>query len=288
MKQSLILLILTVLALSCQPKETSLQPFDPIRVEADKQAALAKTMADNWQLDWPTFDDSKLDRQLPYSPLAVPIRPRLTYAERLSYRYDSLGRLLEGSINFIGTNIASTRQVYHYDQQGLQEVAFYWGSYPGLPLGQVRRVTFLANQAGQVDRYFDHTSSTGGGSAYQLRFDESGHLIWSGLLNDENSLTQIKGYSRAIRDANHNVVLLRSTLETAYTTQYEYDDKPNPFYQLGGLPSFSSPNNVIKETKRDVAGNVLSVREYSYDYRADGYPIRKRWGTEVVDYVYEN
>ncbi|GAB4020593.1 hypothetical protein GCM10028808_62350 [Spirosoma migulaei] len=57
---------------------------------------------------------------------------------------------------------------------------------------------------------------------------------------------------------------------------------------LGGLPAFTSPNNVIKETKRDQAGKLLSEIEYSYDYRADGYPIRKRSGTTVVDFVYAN
>lgn len=228
--------VLVGFGLDCHPEQSSVQPLDPQQIEAHKQAALTKHIEDNWPLDQLTFDDSKVDRQLPYSPLTVPARPRLTYAQGLTYRYDSLGRLQEGSINFIGTDIISTRQVYQYNRQGLQEVAFYWSSYPGAPLWQVRRVTFLADQAGRIDRYFEHTSSTGSGVPYWLRFDESGHLIWSGLLNDENGPREVKGYSRTIRDSSHNVVLLRSTLETAYTTEYEYDDKPNPFYLLGACP----------------------------------------------------
>lgn len=287
MRPFLVSICIGGLVLACK-EPASIQPLNPPTAEEQQQAALTKKLQKNWQLDLPTFDDSNSDRLLPYSPVAVPARPRLLAADRLTYRYDSLGRLRERYANYIGTDIASTRHIYDYDQQGLQQVSYQWGSYPGTPLWVVRKVTFLTNQAGRVDRYFEQISSNGSGFPVLLRFDQSGHLIWSGQLKDPVYSTELKGYSRAIRDTKHNVVLLRSTLEKAYTAEYEYDDKPNPFYLLGGMPDFTSPNNVIKETKRNLAGNLLSVTEYSYEYRADGYPIRKRWGTEVIDYIYEN
>lgn len=272
------------MALACRSEEPDIVwPINPPVADTKEQDALSKKLYKDRLLDTPTFDDSNTDRQLPYSPGAVPVRPRLISANDVNYRYDSLGRLLEGYVNYIGTDQPGVLYTYQYDKQGLLQFSSYWGGFPGASLTITQRFRYLTNQAGRIDSYYDDNNK----SKYLLRFDKDGYLIWAAKVKgDPNFSTEVGGYRRAIRDANHNVHMLRSSLDEAYTTEYDYDDKPNPFYQLGGAPDFTSPNNVTKETKRDVSGNLLSVTEYFYDYRADGYPIRKRSETGVIEYTY--
>lgn len=252
---------------------------DSLQLAVDRQEAISQKLAMYRQLDSPTFDDASVTRQFPYGPGTITQAPRLIQTKEngavtLNYRYDTAGHLVEAYYNFLGLDEAASRQLNQYDEHGLKTVAYYWGSLPGFQLGLVRAYTFFTNQQGRIDRYYDSS-----GGSKQLRFDESGHLIWVA--------TGLNGYTRAHRDSAHNIQTLRSTLDGFYTIDYAYDTHPNPFYWLKA-PDFTSPNNVVKETKRNLMGDVLSVTEYQYDYRPDGYPIRKRSGTQVIEYVYEN
>lgn len=291
MRRALTGLILIILILGCNHNQGDLQP-DPLTPDVQKKAAVTKLLDDNRRLDLPTFDDSNADRQFPYSPVTATKGPRLIQTKEngmvvLNYRYNSAGRLQEAYQNFTGSDVAGSRQVYLYGEQGLQQISFYWGPLPDYPISLIRTLTFMTNRVGRIDRYFESTNANGG-STQQLRFDQSGHLIWSAMvIGDPNSSTEVSGYSRAIRDVNNNVRRLRSPAGQFYTIDYDYDTKPNPFYLLS-VPDFTSPNNIVRETRRDISGEVVNVTEYSYEYRADGYPIRRRSGTDVFEYVYTN
>ncbi len=68
------------------------------------------------------------------------------------------------------------------------------------------------------------------------------------------------------------------TLVLSSTTTFEYDDKVNPYRNVGindlmGEPAFMSKNNITKLTTKDDAGNVIDAESYNftYEYNSDNY-----------------
>ncbi|MBD2705320.1 hypothetical protein IC229_32175 [Spirosoma sp. BT702] len=293
MNQFQLSILIAILFVSCHSEDQNiLRLTDAQILEVKNQAILAKKLDDNRRDDQPTFDDSNGNRMFPYSLVGLTQRPQLIQTKQngaviLNYRYDSVGRLQEAYLNYKLSEEAAYRQVYQYGQQGLQQISFYWGSMPGTPINLIRTLKFMTNHVGRINSYFE-SSSPAGGTTRQLRFDQRGQLIWSAtVIGDPNTSTQVGEYSRAIRDVNNNVRTVRTLAGKFYTIDYEYDNKPNPLYELNA-PDFTSPNNIIKEIKRNLSGEVVSVTEYTYEYRPDGYPIFRRSGTDVFEYVYAN
>ena len=115
-------------------------------------------------------------------------------------------------------------------------------------------------------------------------------------------ISEGKGYSTFDYDANDNLKKIRTYNEEGdlkFTHQYSYDDKPNPFFgQLKSLylPRFIdimedlsygeniffpyqgyllpyTTNNITQVTYREGDSNGTSVKDYSYSYDSDGYPV---------------
>jgi len=68
------------------------------------------------------------------------------------------------------------------------------------------------------------------------------------------------------------------SLQLTSTTIFEFDDKVNPYRNIGvndlmGDPAFMSKNNIAKMTVKDNAGNVTDKKSYNltYEYNSDNY-----------------
>lgn len=87
--------------------------------------------------------------------------------------------------------------------------------------------------------------------------------------------------------ANGNIL---KVINDEGTTEYEYDNHPNPLYEIQQLATIADPellldeentkNNITKITKTKIgeAGKEISI--FQYRYNAAGYPIEKKAYTE--------
>ena len=87
-------------------------------------------------------------------------------------------------------------------------------------------------------------------------------------------------------------ILTNGKQELATTTEYEFDNRNNPYYSFRKLiipGRNTNPNNIIKETytihfEVDDFTEPVQVTEYQYEYNPDGYPVKRSDGFE---YIYE-
>lgn len=82
-------------------------------------------------------------------------------------------------------------------------------------------------------------------------------------------------------------ILENGTPELQTTTEYEFDEKHNPYLAFRGLMipgRNTNPNNIIKETYTIHSEMDVQVVEYSYEYNTLGYPVKINDGTNYVYY----
>jgi len=78
--------------------------------------------------------------------------------------------------------------------------------------------------------------------------------------------------------------------ELSTTTEYEFDDKNNPYYAFRHLVApgrNTNPNNIVKQTytihfEVDPSVEKVSVITYAYEYNDKGYPVKVNGETEYV------
>jgi hypothetical protein len=78
--------------------------------------------------------------------------------------------------------------------------------------------------------------------------------------------------------------------ELSTTTKYEYDNMHNPYLSFKRLITpgiYTNPNNITKETyilNFDVGPSIekVQIKEYTYEYNANGYPVKVNGETEYV------
>ena len=78
--------------------------------------------------------------------------------------------------------------------------------------------------------------------------------------------------------------------ELQSTTEYEYDNMHNPFRAFKRLITpgkYTNQNNIVKRTytlpyRDDEFSEKVRIREYSYEYNDDGYPVMVNGVTEYV------
>jgi hypothetical protein len=89
----------------------------------------------------------------------------------------------------------------------------------------------------------------------------------------------------------HYVVLATGDTELQTTTEYEYDNKNNPWKTFSSLMipgRYTNSNNITRETctihfEVDQSIDTIQITENKYTYNSRGYPIRKN-GSET--YIY--
>ncbi len=87
-------------------------------------------------------------------------------------------------------------------------------------------------------------------------------------------------------------VLSEGNNELRTTTEYEFDNKNNPYYSFRGLMipgENTNLNNIIKETytlhfEVDDFIDPIQITEYSYEYNSNDYPVKRNDSREFVYY----
>ena len=100
---------------------------------------------------------------------------------------------------------------------------------------------------------------------------------------------QYDEYGNVIRQTKYTI-LSTGVTELTTTTEYEYDNKHNPYQSFKRLVTpgiYTNPNNIIKETYTlnfDVDPSIekVQITERTYEYNVDGYPIKVNGETEYV------
>ena len=97
--------------------------------------------------------------------------------------------------------------------------------------------------------------------------------------NNENIIKQTKYFKSS-----------EGIAELSTTTEYEYDNMHNPYLAFKRLITpgiYTNPNNITKETYTlnfDVDPSIekVQITERTYEYNANGYPIKVNGVTEYV------
>ena len=111
------------------------------------------------------------------------------------------------------------------------------------------------------------------------------------------SNNSISSYTNYIYDDNGNIskqtkylISSKGIAELTTITEYEYDNKHNPYQSFKRLMTpgiYTNPNNITKETYTlnfDVVPSIekVQITENSYEYNDKGYPINVNGLTEFV------
>jgi len=108
---------------------------------------------------------------------------------------------------------------------------------------------------------------------------------------------EIRSYAELLYDDRGNLVKkLRyfvpdtGIAQLSTTTEYEFDNMPNPYLAFKRLTTpgiYTNTNNIIKESTK--INNVVEpfieeipIIEYSYEYNINGYPIKVNGSTEYI------
>ncbi len=100
---------------------------------------------------------------------------------------------------------------------------------------------------------------------------------------------QYDEYGNVIRQTKY-MVSSSGNAELTTTTEYEYDNKHNPYQSFKRLITpgiYTNPNNITKETytihfEVDPSIEKVQITERTYEYNANGYPIKVNSETEYV------
>jgi len=108
---------------------------------------------------------------------------------------------------------------------------------------------------------------------------------------------KVSGFDDYFYDSNDNLikqqryhVLENGKHELQTTTEYEFDNKHNPYLSFRSLMipgQNTNPNNITKETytihfEVDNYINKIQVKENKYEYNSMGFPLKRRDGFEYV------
>ncbi len=109
---------------------------------------------------------------------------------------------------------------------------------------------------------------------------------------------KVTHYGDFTYDSNGNLTLeeryrytLEGIAELQSTTEYEYDNMHNPYRAFSRLLTpgkYTNQNNIVKRTytlpyRDDEFSEKVTIREHSYEYNDDGYPVM----VDGAEYVYK-
>ena len=90
----------------------------------------------------------------------------------------------------------------------------------------------------------------------------------------------------------HYIILKSGNAELQTTTEYEYDNKFNPYkvFKHIAIPGiYTNINNIIREIytiefNPGPSVEKVQIKEYTYEYNEKGYPVKKNNSTELIYY----
>jgi len=265
---SLMVLLLSV-ALSCK-KEGVIIP-DMVKVPLIKGVRAA--------------DQPQFEYIYNYSRLVSEEKSKYSYTK---YNYNEQNQLVKTDYYVSQALLSPDRNILEsaLNQPGLM-------SFVNTELGGT--IIFEYNASGQLVRTETLKPRESSSEYSEYRYDADGRIGREILYWDNNVL----GYIDYLYDDRGNLIsealysISSSGLaELNTSTQYEFDNKQNPFRSFQRLLSpgiNTNPNNITKEIytihqSLDEVKDIVQVTSISYVYSSLGFPVRKN-GT--VEYLYE-
>ena len=220
-----------------------------------------------------------------YSRLISEEKSRHSYT---NYRYNEQSQLVTSEYYINEALLSSDQNLLEsaLNNQGLM-------NFVNTELGGA--ISYEYNPSGQLVKAVTIRPSEGPSEYSEYRYDADNRIGREILYWDSNVL----GYIDYSYDDRGNLIsealysISSSGLaELNTTTQYEFDNKKNPFRSFQKLLSpgiNTNQNNITKEiytihSNQDDVKDIIQVTSISYVYSSLGFPVRKN-GT--VEYVYE-
>jgi len=152
--------------------------------------------------------------------------------------------------------------------------------------------TYEYNQNGQLIKYSINRLNTNYKSYSIFEHNAKGQISKETWYSDDKANgNTIYTYNDAgnLSLKTHNNILADGSIKLSTTTEYEFDNKKNPYLlfklQIPGI--YTNQNNIIKETyslwfEVDSSIDKVQITETTYEYNNSGYPIKKNGTVEFV------
>jgi len=153
--------------------------------------------------------------------------------------------------------------------------------------------TYEYNQDGQLIKYSINRINTNYKSYSTFEYNAKGQIskeTWysDGKANGNTIYTYNNAGNLILKTKND--ILADGTIQLSTTTNYEFDDKKNPYLQFKmQIPGiYTNQNNITKETytlwfEVDAFIDKIQITETTYDYNNSGYPVKK---DGIVEFTY--
>jgi YD repeat-containing protein len=268
-KVNSLIVLLMLLALSCQKEGVMIPEMAKVPLIKGVRAA----------------DQPQFEYIYNYSRLVSEEKSRYSFT---NYNYNEQNQLVTTDYYINDALLSPDQNLLEsaLNQQGLM-------NFVNTELGGTIRYEY--NASGQLVKAVTMRPSESTAEYSEYRYDDNDRIGREILYWDNNVL----GYIDYLYDSRGNLISealysISSTglAELNTTTQYEFDNKQNPFRSFQRLLSpgiNTNPNNITKEIytihqSLDEVKDIVQVTSISYVYSSLGFPVRKN-GT--VEYLYE-
>jgi hypothetical protein len=155
--------------------------------------------------------------------------------------------------------------------------------------------SFEYNELGRLEKRISNRLNTDYKWFDIFSFNGAGEIVKRTSYH-ENKVSVYDEYfydsSGNMKKAERYLILENGTPELQTTTEYEFDNKHNPYLSFSKLMipgQNTNPNNIVKETytlhfEVDKFIDKVQIKEYGYEYNLMGYPVKRSDGFEYVYY----
>jgi len=151
-----------------------------------------------------------------------------------------------------------------------------------------------SNQLTNISYFVDNIIT----SKIDIQYNSSGQLIKKIYSESISGTLVYIGYRDYSYSDNTSINAIKESFKNTgnvlqFYIQYEYDEKANPFSNIGLDHSLSVPavNNISKSTYTQITGSPsATVTSFTYKYNDSGYPsqlVKSSSGNETINFVYD-
>lgn len=163
--------------------------------------------------------------------------------------------------------------------------------------GNTERDTYTSfnySRSGRLEKYMTTRDNNNSSSYSTFNYNNKGQIKRRTFYREEKASQYDEYYydtlGNLIKKERH-YILSDGNSELRTTTEYEFDNKHNPYYSFRRLMipgQNTNPNNIIKETytlhfEVDDFIEPIQITEYNYEYNLNDYPVKRN---DYFEYVY--
>ncbi len=148
--------------------------------------------------------------------------------------------------------------------------------------------TYEYDRSGELQKTITNRLQNDIVSTSNYKCNDNGQIETKTWKNDFGPESFDRYYYDSVGNLIKEVRFYGNELQT--TTEYEFDNKHNPYFPFRKLMipgQNTNPNNIVKETytlhfEVDKFIDKVQIKEYSYEYNSNGYPVKRSDGFEYV------